>query len=89
MQPKVEQKVYMPKDRGSILDNGAARTFRKTARVIAVQQDKPFLVYTEHGPIAGEAGDWLATNHPDDDPTSDIWPISDERMLATYEDYTE
>jgi hypothetical protein len=83
---KPEQVVVLQKDREAMLLNSADHlVLRKTARIIAVRMDKPFLVYTEHGPIAGEAGDWLATNHPDDDPGSDIWPISAARMGTTYE----
>lgn len=64
--------------------NRTAKTFRKTARIVAVQVDEPFTVETSHGTMAAEPGDWLATNHPHDDVTSDLWPISNERMSATY-----
>jgi hypothetical protein len=75
-------RIYTQDDRQELLDDGAP--FRKTARIVAVKQTEPFIVHTEHGPISGEAGDWLATNHPSDDPGSDIWPISAERMKNTY-----
>lgn len=65
---------------------GQARVIRKRARAIAVKMDFPFSVVTSQGTMAGEPGDWLVTNHPDDDPGSDIWPVSAERMAATYED---
>jgi len=81
--------TYSQDDRQGLLDNPAARTFRKTARIIAVQMLKPFVVMTDRGPMTGQPGDWLVTNHPDDDPGSDLWTISEERMLSTYEDYTE
>ena len=79
------QVVYTQDDRQALLSHMEARSYRKTARIFAVQQDKPFMVYTEHGPLPGVPGDWLATNHPDDDPGSDIWVISAERMKNTYE----
>jgi hypothetical protein len=86
---KPVQTVVLQKDRDAMLLNTPHRgEFRKTARIIAVKMDEAFLVYTEHGPIAGQKGDWLATNHPDDDPGSDIWPISAERMRNTYEPVT-
>ena len=65
--------------------NGRAILYRKIARILAIRMDTPFEVETEHGIIGGEAGDYLATNHPADDPGSDMWPISAIRMEATYE----
>lgn len=62
--------------------------FRKRARLCAVRQDEAFEVETENGVMTGRAGDWLATNHPDDDLTSDVWVISAERFAATYEPAT-
>lgn len=59
-------------------------TYRKTARIIATEIPHQFEVETDQGVIRGDAGDFLATNHPDDDPGSDVWPISAERMAATY-----
>ena len=35
--------------------------------------------------MVGHAGDYLVTNHPDDDSGSDLWTISRERLEATYE----
>jgi len=58
--------------------------FLKVARILAVQITVPFIVQTDRGPMKGEPGDWLVTNHPEDDSGSDIWCISDERMRATY-----
>jgi hypothetical protein len=81
-----EQIVFKQGDRDALIASPLAQTFRKTARIIAVRQDKPFLVYTDRGPMTGAAGDWLVTNHPDDDSGSDLWTVSDERMHATYED---
>ena len=60
-------------------------TFRKRARLIALRMEAPFEVETDQGLISGKAGDWLAMNHPDDDPGSDVWVVSAERMAATYE----
>jgi hypothetical protein len=60
-------------------------SFVKIARILALRIAVPFIVHTDRGPMRGEAGDWLATNHPDDDPGSDLWTISDERMAATYQ----
>jgi hypothetical protein len=71
--------------RNALVAHGEAATFRKKARILAVRMTAPFVVTTEHGDMAGVAGDWLATNHPDDDPGSDVWPISAERMAVTYE----
>lgn len=65
--------------------DGRAFLMRKVARIIAVRIDRPFLVETDRGPQAGKPGDWIVTNHPDDDSGSDVWSISDERMRATYE----
>lgn len=70
--------------RDVLLRSVAAREYRKTARIVALQIEAPFTVETDRGVMAGQAGDWLATNHPDDDPGSDLWAISDERMRATY-----
>lgn len=66
-----------------------ARSFRKRARILAVPMDEDFVVVTDRGPMNGVAGDWLATNHPDDDPGSDVWSISAERMANTYEEEHE
>ncbi len=70
-------------DRMDLTRFGSA--FRKKARVLAIRMDTPFVVETDRGPMKGAAGDWLVTNHPDDDPGSDLWSISAERMAATYE----
>jgi hypothetical protein len=51
---------------------------------MAIRVDIPFIVETEHGTITAAAGDWLATNDPDDDSSSDIWPISAKRFAASY-----
>lgn len=64
---------------------GTPITVRKRARTIAVKQHEAFTVDTDQGTIGGKAGDYLVTNHPDDDPTSDVWPVSEERFRATYE----
>jgi len=79
-----EQAVYKQGDRSALLADPTATAWKKTARILAVQQDKPFIVYTDRGPMTGAAGDWLVTNHPDDDPGSDLWTVSDERMRSTY-----
>jgi hypothetical protein len=60
-------------------------TVRKKARAVARRMTESFDVETDRGVMHGEAGDWLVTNHPEDDPGSDVWTISDERMQATYE----
>lgn len=70
----------------SVLEHPGARPFRKRARILAVQINYPFTVETDRGLMTGEPGDWLVTNHPDDDPHSDLWSISDARMKATYEE---
>lgn len=59
---------------------------RKKARIVALKMDEPFTVATDRGLMRAEAGDWLVTNHPDDDPGSDVWSISAERMANTYEE---
>jgi hypothetical protein len=76
--------AFRQADRAVLLRAPGAIEWRKTARIIAIQLHVPFSVYTDRGKIAGEAGDWLVTNHPDDDPGSDLWSISDERMRSTY-----
>jgi hypothetical protein len=69
----------------SEFSNEVVSSYRKTARILAIQQDEPFTVETDRGLMTGVAGDWLVTNHPDDDPGSDLWTISAERMASTYE----
>lgn len=77
---------FAQEDRGEFLvDNDQADCFRKSARILAIQMLEPFTVETDRGVMAGVAGDWLVTNHPDDDPGSDLWTISEDRMRATYE----
>lgn len=73
-------------DRDIILDHLDRRVFRKTARIVAVMAYADFTIETDRGLMKGCAGDWAVTNHPDDDPSSDIWTISAERMAATYEE---
>jgi hypothetical protein len=68
----------------TILGGVNPSVFRKKARILAVQMTKDFTVDTDRGVMAGLPGDWLVTNHPDDDPGSDLWTISAERMAATY-----
>ena len=70
-------------DRGTIIRTGAP--FRKKARILAVQLHFAFTVETDRGVMEGFPGDWLVTNHPDDDPGSDVWTISNARMQSTYE----
>lgn len=77
--------LYSPNYREQLIASADARAFRKKARILAVQVDVAFVVETDRGPMRGRGGDWLVTNHPDDDPGSDLWTISDERMQATYE----
>ena len=71
-------------DRVSLLEN-VHQTFRKKARIIAFQMTEPFTVETDRGVMVGQSGDWLVTNDPRDDPGSDLWTISAERMANTYE----
>lgn len=59
--------------------------YRKRARIVAMRLPYRFRVETDRGWMDGAAGDWLVTNHPDDDPGSDLWSISDARMRATYQ----
>jgi hypothetical protein len=72
-------------DRPALVGDANAKVFRKHARILAVQLTEPFTVETDRGPMVGHAGDWLVTNHPDDDPGSDLWTISAERMTNTYD----
>lgn len=69
-------------DRPGLIGHG--RPFKKRARVIAIQVQEDFVVETEHGVMSAHAGDWLVTNHPDDDPSSDVWPVSHERFTESY-----
>lgn len=62
-----------------------ARPYRKRSRILARRIFEDFTVETDRGVMQGRAGDWLVTNHPDDDAESDLWSISDERMCSTYE----
>jgi hypothetical protein len=84
-----ERVVIEQSDRATFLTNPEARTYTKRSRIIAVQQTQPFTVMTDRGPMTGEPGDWLVTNHPADDPDSDIWSISADRMSRTYEQVDE
>ena len=61
------------------------RAYRKAARVLARQLFEDCTVETDRGVMRAYVGDWLVTNHPDDDAESDLWTISDERMRSTYE----
>lgn len=70
----------------SRIDGRPARAYRKNARIIAVEMTVPFSVETDRGVISGVPGDFLVTNHPDDDPGSDLWAISADRMKSTYEE---
>jgi len=67
-----------------VLNRGHGEVARKTARILAVSVPHDFVVETDRGPMEGAPGDWLVTNHPDDDPGSDVWAISDARFQATY-----
>jgi hypothetical protein len=78
------QRIFTQDDRDGLLAGGGLKTFRKTARIVGIQLDSPFMVHTDRGPMSGVPGDWLVTNHPDDDPGSDLWTISAERMTNTY-----
>jgi hypothetical protein len=81
--------IYRQEDRPQLLGAlafGQAHVFRKTARIIAAQIAGEFTVETDRGPMEGHDGDWLVTNHPEDDPGSDVWVISNERMTATYDE---
>ena len=80
-----DQVIFRQRNRPELLANPNAKVFVKRARILAVQQTKAFVVWTDRGPQTGKPGDWLVTNHPDDDPGSDLWSISAERMEATYE----
>jgi hypothetical protein len=72
-------------DRWALLEHPDAKVVRKRSRTVVLRMDGPFSVSTEHGVMSGNAGDYLATNHPDDDASSDVWPISAERFEATYD----
>lgn len=80
-----ERIVFTQADRERILTALHAADYRKTSRIVAIEMAVPFIVETDRGPMTGEPGDFLVTNHPDDDPSSDLWTISAERMAATYE----
>ena len=76
--------IYGQESIASLLADPRGKALRKRYRIIAVQLDQDFVVETDRGPMTASAGDWLVTNHPDDDPGSDVWSISDERMRSTY-----
>jgi len=75
-----------PEARDTILTDPEHRTLRKSARILAIESHRSFVVATEQGVVAGSPGDWLVMNHPDDDPGGDAWPVSAERFEATYVD---
>jgi hypothetical protein len=56
----------------------------KSARILAVEMHENFTIETDRGVMTGVPGDYVVTNHPDDDPGSDMWSISAERMANTY-----
>jgi hypothetical protein len=66
-------------------DRSAVVVARKTARVLAIRLPYAFEVATDRGLMVAEKGDWLVTNHPDDDYHSDLWAISNDRWQGTYE----
>ncbi len=76
---------YTQEFRAKLLATRDAPIFRKKARIVAVEMLVPFTVETDRGIMRGEAGDWLVTNHPADDPGSDLWTISAARMASAYE----
>ncbi len=79
------QAVFTQDDQAALVGDPNAKTYRKKSRILAVQLSEPFMVHTDRGPMSGQPGDWLVTNHPEDDPGSDLWTISDERMKSTYD----
>jgi hypothetical protein len=82
--------TYLQADRGALFfgAGGAIKPHviqaRKSARILAIVSMLPFVVETDRGPMTGVAGDYIVTNHPDDDPGSDLWTISAERFESTY-----
>jgi hypothetical protein len=87
--PTQSGNLITQRDRWALLAHAEAKAFRKKARILAIRMTEPFTVQTDRGPMTGVPGDWLVTNHPDDDPGSDMWSISDERMRNTYEEATD
>lgn len=79
-----QRAAFLQSDRQYVIE-AADGTYRKRSRIVAIRMIGPFTVQTDRGLMEGSAGDWLVTNHPDDDPGSDVWSISDERMRSTYE----
>lgn len=87
LEPKLSPMARLTqRHRDAVLSHPNARTFRKTARVVAIQSAIPFTVETDRGVMEGRPGDWVVTNHPEDDGGSDLWSVSAERMEATYEE---
>lgn len=83
--PAVDRPTHFTQaDRQKLIDDPEAQALTKRSRILAIQLLEPFTVETDRGVMTGDVGDWLVTNHPDDDATSDLWSISDERMKATY-----
>lgn len=79
-------KVFTRNVREQLLSHPRAKVARKRSRTVVVKIDSPFTVDTEHGNVIANAGDYLATNHPDDDPSSDVWPVSAERFNRSYKE---
>ena len=69
---KVERTVGQA-DRALLLAHPEALAYRKRSRILAIQMQAAFTVETDRGPMKGSAGDFLVTNHPEDDPGSDLW----------------
>lgn len=79
------ERTVRQEDRPLLLAHPEALAYRKRSRILAIQMQAAFRVETDRGPMVGQPGDFLVTNHPDDDPGSDLWTVSAERMAATYD----
>lgn len=76
---------YTADDRADLLTHPTGFIAHKTARVVAIKLGHAFTVDTAHGQMVASPGDYLVTNHPDDDPSSDVWPVEAERFERTYQ----
>lgn len=65
----------------AVLEQDGKEMVKKPNPVLMIEQDKPFLVYTNEGPLSGKPGDFVAY-----DPISGhMWPVSNEYVQMHYD----
>lgn len=69
-----------PSHRAIIEEDGVVGV-KKPFPVYLLEQDKPFMVYTNEGPLSGKPGDYVAY----DEISGHIWPVSREYVETHYD----